>query len=1174
MKGIVGLISLFLIIALPHVVPAQCPSPSFNLPATACREQNLTLDNQSTAGTFQWDYCSGDLDQSPTAAATFVLAGANGRPNFEYVKDGDRWYAFATGTFSNRLFRIDYGNDPAQVPVLIENLGDLGGKLNGPGAVRFVQSNGNWFGLLHNTNTGELLKLSFGNSLGNAITVTSLFTGIGGINAGLAVAHDGANGWVCVISTTSNNYQVIRLGENLAAPTPSDILITSAVPNPNNLFDVDLIRMCDEWYAFSNNLGNGNIYRLSFGTTLFQQPTIDQVGDLGGLNGGRLRAMKDGEQYYLAVATLGGDFYKVSLGNDLANLSVVPDNEGTFSSLLQNSIAVGVAFHNSTWSISVVDASSGQVTSVKYPNNCTAVELHNENNSPVIRYTQQGTYNVSLTMTNASGISSTVTESVVVGPLQSPDIDIHSQNVCAGHDVMFSAESVAGGIDTYDWAFGDATTNSNDPSPVHVYATSGLFLTSLNVHSPNGCTNSAQKEVKIYDPPVADFSLPSGLVCTNNEHVFTTNTPDNFDGLLQYAWTVDGIAAGSARDLSQTFTTTGDKDVVLGLTIPGCSDEQLNTINNVESGPTVGFSTTGQCEDSAYSFNNQSTGSIASYSWDFDDGETSADTNPDHVFDDGGTYTVTLNTTGTNGCVSTTSQPIDVYTRPLPSFVLDLPPFSCAGSPSQFHDTTPPPADSNVSQWDWAFGDNQSGTGKDPTHVYSVAGEFGVRLTVTTDKGCTAFQEQPVTISGSPTASFVSDPACLNKPTRFTDLSTGDIESWQWKIGNQVYTVEDPVHQFAATGNFSAQLIVTGTNDCVSTLTKPVLVPVVPTMDFNVTNACSGQATVFNDLTLSPGDPVAQTTWSSNTTIMGTTPQVDFTFASAGTYPVKLEVTNQSGCMYSLTRQVPINVSPVANFTTSVESGPPPLNVSFTNTSTGASSYQWNFDDGSAVKTEPSQEHTFSALGDYDVSLTATGAQGCTATMIKLISVIIPYDELALEEFSLVSSGTTYRGYLRVHNLGNYRISGFRVTYDVGGGFLLTENVTASLNPGQTSMILLSNTFTSPAPAGYICAELQSDTNLSDNKACTVLNDAPVVLAPYSNPTDALLTVETIQPSAGTVRIHVYNSSGGSAYDKTFDVAAGLSRLTLDVQNLSPGIYVVVISAGNDTSSRRILISR
>jgi hypothetical protein len=188
--------------------------------------------------------------------------------------------------------------------------------------------------------------------------------------------------------------------------------------------------------------------------------------------------------------------------------------------------------------------------------------------------------------------------------------------------------------------------------------------------------------------------------------------------------------------------------------------------------------------------------------------------------------------------------------------------------------------------------------------------------------------------------------------------------------------------------------------------------------------------------------------------------------------------------------------------------------------------------------------------------------------------VIIPFNELSLEAFSLVPSGTTYRGYVRVHNKGNYRIDGFSVTYDVGGGLLVTENVTASLEKGQTSMILLSNVFTNPATTGYICAELQSDADISDNKACAAFNATSVILNPYPNPVDTHLTVETIQPAAGTVRIALYNTWGGNAYDRTFDVGPGLSRLVLDVQNLSPGIYIALITSGGTTSSRKIIIHR
>lgn len=59
--------------------------------------------------------------------------------------------------------------------------------------------------------------------------------------------------------------------------------------------------------------------------------------------------------------------------------------------------------------------------------------------------------------------------------------------------------------------------------------------------------------------------------------------------------------------------------------------------------------------------------------------------------------------------------------------------------------------------------------------------------------------------------------------------------------------------------------------------------------------------------------------------------------------------------------------------------------VTFTNTSTGAESYSWDFGDGSEASTDENPTHTFSAAGTYQVVLTATAADGTTST--KTVSV-------------------------------------------------------------------------------------------------------------------------------------------------------------------------------------------
>jgi PKD repeat protein len=64
------------------------------------------------------------------------------------------------------------------------------------------------------------------------------------------------------------------------------------------------------------------------------------------------------------------------------------------------------------------------------------------------------------------------------------------------------------------------------------------------------------------------------------------------------------------------------------------------------------------------------------------------------------------------------------------------------------------------------------------------------------------------------------------------------------------------------------------------------------------------------------------------------------------------------------------------------------LQVSFSDSSIGATTLTWNFGDGSpSVSGVPNPVHTFPAFGDYDVSLTTT--QGaCTYVKVKKVRVV------------------------------------------------------------------------------------------------------------------------------------------------------------------------------------------
>lgn len=328
-------------------------------------------------------------------------------------------------------------------------------------------------------------------------------------------------------------------------------------------------------------------------------------------------------------------------------------------------------------------------------------------------------------------------------------------------------------------------------------------------------------------------------------------------------------------------------------------------------------------------------------------GTSSTNTNPSKVFSTPASYTVSLETTGTNGCVSKLSKNLTIYSKPQPNFSLNLPPFSCSGTPSQFANATPNPTDSNIATWSWNFGDaaNGSSTSKDPAYTYLNAGGYNVSLLATTNFGCSASVQKPVTISSSPVAAFTNTAACLNQGTKFTDASGGNLKSWLWTMGSSTYSFNNPTHVFASTGLQTVSLVVTGNNDCISSISKTVNVPVPVSVNFSIQNQCEDQPTAFQDTTPAGSDPAASWSWDIGGLSTKTGSSTSYTFPQSGTYAIKLNSVRQSGCTYSQTKSAVITPTPSAKFSTLPEWGTPPLSVQFVNESTGASTYQWKFND-------------------------------------------------------------------------------------------------------------------------------------------------------------------------------------------------------------------------------------
>jgi gliding motility-associated-like protein len=197
----------------------------------------------------------------------------------------------------------------------------------------------------------------------------------------------------------------------------------------------------------------------------------------------------------------------------------------------------------------------------------------------------------------------------------------------------------------------------------------------------------------------------------------------------------------------------------------------------------------------------------------------------------------------------------------------------------------------------------------------------------------------------------------------------------------------DPVA--AGPGTHTITYTIPGT--CGATDTEDIIVNADPVIDFVVDNAsgCVPITVTFTDNSIPAGTTCL---WDfgdgSTSTLCGT---VSHTYNQTGCFDVTLTITTADGCTNTLTNTSMVCAFdiPVANF----QFGPQPTTIlnstiNFTNTSTGATAYFWDFGGlGTSTQTHPSFTFPSDAPGSYDVCLIAMNADGCADTICQTIII-------------------------------------------------------------------------------------------------------------------------------------------------------------------------------------------
>ncbi|MBN4073108.1 gliding motility-associated C-terminal domain-containing protein, partial [Crocinitomix catalasitica] len=176
-------------------------------------------------------------------------------------------------------------------------------------------------------------------------------------------------------------------------------------------------------------------------------------------------------------------------------------------------------------------------------------------------------------------------------------------------------------------------------------------------------------------------------------------------------------------------------------------------------------------------------------------------------------------------------------------------------------------------------------------------------------------------------------------------------------------------------------------------LTFNITVHPIPQVMFDPQNVVGCEPLYSSFTNLFPGLPGAICNWTFGDGTSSTTCDfVSHEYGTEGFYDVGLTVTTMYGCTNSVLYSNLIEVYPqaVANF----EYSPYDITVSdtrvdFTNSSSNAMGYTWDFGDGSGNSSDTDPSHTYPEIGNvsYTVTLTAHSAGGCDATISKIITI-------------------------------------------------------------------------------------------------------------------------------------------------------------------------------------------
>jgi len=733
--------------------------------------------------------------------------------------------------------------------------------------------------------------------------------------------------------------------------------------------------------------------------------------------------------------------------------------------------------------------------------------------------------------------------------------------LCVGNTITWDTQLPKS---TYTFQWQDNSTDS-----VFTISSAGQYW--VKITDTSGCSGYSDTITITVDnfPSIVSLGNDTSL-CSGNSIGLKTGASQ----ATSYLW------SDNSTNNSLAVTSSGQYWVTVN-NINSCSKTDTVNITIAGSAPTANFSSGNTCFGKSTQFNDLSVppgGDVINYwEWDFGDASSSAAQNPSHIYADTGSYIVKLLVKTNAGCGAILSKTVKVYPYPQISFTTNN---LCKDAATQFLGQATifgyP-----ITQWSWNFGDPTSGVNnisasQNPVHIYANPATYTVQLIAQNTFGCADTATKNIVIGLLPIADFNYSLACKNSSVRFTDNSTlpasTNIQSTIWDFGdNGVSSLLNPTHIYSSNVNYTVTHIITASNGCKDTAIKILNVYPAPYAYFSADNACVNALINFTDLSVALGGTITGWVWDFGNADTSMIQNAKHTFTTIGSKNIKLIVTTLSGCKDSITQTVVVKALPIPNFTFTPLSGTAPLLVNFTNTTSGAITYIWDFGDQSQ-STMVNPTHTYLSTGNYQISLIAKNNFGCEKSVTKMINIFEQYLDIAIIDLSVSMQNNFLNLTAKIANTGNTDITSMEFYTNIKDGPLVKENWTGLLQAANIISYNLTSSTYLENEKDVVCVSVLKPNGVDDevsenNKFCRALDESEFkALTPYPNPSKDILTLPFIIPDERKLTITIYNANGNvvkNAYSGY--LGKGLQLVIINTVELTSGLYACRIEYENQT---------